>query len=140
MAPLNLSDSLGPKVDLQSGRWIPNSEAYLTALSGAMSQRRLLLAQVSDLYLVRWFMQVTSASVAGAAVTPRVHFWGDWEVGNGKALTQDGTPMAAVSASATSSAWIMIRSANSDVFVSTASVPAGVAPQYNLYVSISRPS
>lgn len=137
--PLNLTDNLGPKVDMASGRWIPNSESYVTAITGAMSQRRLLLAQVSDLYLVRWFMQVTSATVAGGAVTPRVHFWGNWEVGNGQAYTQDGAPMAAVSASVTSSAWMMIRSANSDIFVSAAA-PAGVPPIYNLYFSVSRPS
>jgi len=139
MAPLNLSDSLGPKVDLQTGRWIPVSETYIEGISGVMTQRRLIVAQVSDTYLVRWYMDVTSAGVAGAAVTPQVLFFG-YGQGAGKQLYQKGTPMAAVDTDATSSTWMLIRSASSDIYITTQSTTAGVPPTYKMYVSIGRPS
>jgi len=135
--PLNLSDNLGPKVDLQTGRWIPVSDTYIQATTGALTQRRLAVLQVSDTYLVRWFMQVTSATVSGN-VTPVTNFYGAWDTGAGKALYQRGNVMAAQDIDATSSTWQLIRAANSDVYISTA--VAGTAPIYNLYVSISRPS
>lgn len=136
--PLQLTDRLGPQVDAATGRWIPNSETYLEAISGAMTQRRLLLAQVSDVYLVRWYMQVTSLATLGA-VTPQVNFF-TYGTGAGKAVFQRGTAMATTDLDATSSTWMMVRSASSDIFITTTASANGALPAYNLYVSISRPS
>lgn len=140
--PLYLTDTNGPQVDNRTGAWIPKSDTYIsTAITGDMSQRRLYLAQISDIYLVTFFMQVTSVGGVGAAVTPRVTYWGDWETGNGMALQADGTPMAAVGASATSSAILAIRAANSDIFISAvAPASGGAAPAYRMYIRLSRPS
>ncbi len=136
--PLNLTDNLGPKVDAQTGRWIPVSETYLTFQTTALTQARFITAQVSDLYLVRWFLECESIGLA-SAVIPRVDFF-THGVGAGKQVFQAGPAMATLNREATSSSWMMIRSASSEIFISTALTSTGGANpgRFHLYVGISR--
>ncbi len=135
--PLNLSDSLGPRIDLQTGRWIPVSDTFIR-LTASQPQTRLAVAQVSDIYLVRWYLEVESNATLGTVV-PQVNFF-TYGTGSGKARFQRGAVMAAANQDATSSSWMMIRSANSDVFISADLGANGALPIVNLYVSLSRPS
>ena len=136
--PLNLTDSLGPKVDAQTGRWIPVSETYLEFQTTGLTTQRFVTAQVSDLYLVRVFLQCLSVGLA-SSVTPRVDFFA-YGHQNGRPAFQRGPAMATLDRDASSAAWMMIRSASSDIFISTAVTSTGGANpgQYNLYFSISR--
>ena len=136
--PLNLTDNLGPKVDMASGRWIPNSETYLEAQSASLSTRRFLTAQVSDLYLVRWWLQCTSGATIGRVI-PRVDYF-TYGTGAGQQVFMTGADMAVDALNSSSSQWMMIRSASSDIFVSTVVSQNGATPRFNLYISVSRPS
>lgn len=135
--PLALSDRLGPQVDLQNGRWIPVSETFIR-LTASQPQTRLAIAQVSDTYLVRWYLEVDSNATSGRVV-PQVNFF-TYGTGAGKARFQRGGEMAATNQDATSSTWMMIRSANSDIFISADLGANGALPIVQLYVSLSRPS
>lgn len=135
---LYLTDKLGPRVDSRTGRWVPNSETYIEGQAAALAQTRILVAQISDLYLVRWHLQVTSAATLGRVI-PKAHYF-TYGTGPGKAVTQVGDGMGAASADFTSSSWMMIRAASSDIFISTEMLANGALPVVNLYVSVSRPS
>lgn len=141
MAPLALTDSLGPQINERTGAFLAISDTYITALTGTMATQRLAIAAVSDVFLVTWFLQVTSSGGLGATVSPRVDFYGAWDVGAGKAMFQQGAPMAAVNTDATSTTIMAIRAAQSDIFIS-AQAPAsgGAAPSYNLYIRLHRPT
>jgi hypothetical protein len=136
--PLNLTDNLGPKIDMQSGRWIPNSDTYLEAQSASLSTRRFLTAQVSDLYLVRWWLHCTSGATVGRVI-PRVDYF-TYGTGAGQQVSMTGADMAVDALNISSSQWMMIRSASSDIFISTTVSQNGATPRFNLYCSISRPS
>ena len=138
MAPLNLSDSLGPKVDLATGRWIPNSETYLEGQSASLSTRRFITAQVSDTYLVRWWLHCTSGATIGRVI-PRLDYF-SYGTGAGQQVSMVGADMAVDALNTSSSQWMMVRSANSDIFLSTTVSQNGATPRFNLYASISRPS
>lgn len=138
MAPLALTDNLGPHVDAATGRWIPNSETYLEAQSASLTTRKFITAQVSDTYLVRWFLQCTSGATTGRVI-PRVDFF-SYGTGVGQQVSQTGAEMAVDALNTSSSQWMMIRSASSDVFISTTVSQNGATPRFNLYCSISRPS
>lgn len=135
---LYLTDKLGPKVDSRTGRWVPISETYLEGRTTTLAKTRLVTAQLSDTYLVRWFIEVTS-NIADGTIIPRVDFF-TYGTGAGRAVSQIGTTVNAASAAdadTTHSQWQLIRAARSDIFITlTVSDPA----RYNVYVSISRPS
>lgn len=135
--PLQLTDRLGPQVDAPTGRWIPVSETFIR-LTATQAQTRLIIAAVSDTYLVRWYLEVDSVATLGRVV-PQVNYF-TYGTGAGKARFQRGPEMAAANQDATSSSWMMIRSANSDVFISADLGANGALPIVQLYCSISRPS
>lgn len=135
--PLNLTDNLGPKVEMATGRWIPTTETFIR-LTASQAQTRLFVAQVSDTYLVRWYLEVDSNATSGRVV-PQVNFF-TYGTGVGRQRFQRGLAMDATNQDATSSSWMMIRSANSDIFISADLGANGALPIVQLYCSLSRPS
>lgn len=107
------------------------SESFVAQQSGSQSPVRLWLAATSGLYLIGFNMEVTSQSVAGTQLTPKVQYF-SYSVGAGAQLVQAGALMDLTTLHAASTAWFMIRSAASDIFVSTSQGgSAGVPAIYN---------
>ncbi len=139
MAPLALTDRLGPQVNEPTGGWIPNSDTYLIGQTASLARTFFFKAQVSDIYLVTWILQVTSGATSGL-ITPRVDYYGAWDQGAGRQLFQHAASMALVDPESSSSTIMAIRAASSDIFLTTTVTQNGAAPTFNLYVRISRPT
>lgn len=135
--PVALTNITGSQQSGITGGWIPTSETLIEGITAAGAQRRLILAQVSDIYLVSVLMQVTSNATAGR-VEPQVQYFG-YAHGAGQQLISRVVPsFDATDVNFTSAALLPIRAAASDIFISWDMSANGALPIVDLYWRISR--
>jgi hypothetical protein len=118
------------------------SDAYISQQSGTMAATRLWLAATSGQYLVTWMIEVTSVAGTSSFITPNVAFYSyGFGPGGGYLNTMAGSTSYANARTATSGQF-WIRSAASDIFVSTTyAAGASSAPAlYNINFSIFQAS
>jgi hypothetical protein len=129
--PLQITSKLGIQEDTLTGKIVGYqgqnltgigfpaflSEAFIGGVAASLAQRRLWLAAQSGLYMIGFYMEVATAGAG--VVFPSVIFTSP-SVGAGMLVTQSSQPsMSTAIQGGSSVAWLLVRSAASDIFVQT---------------------
>ena len=143
--PTQITSRLGIQEDSQTGKIVRYqdtvlaglgfgamvTEVYLAQQTAALTQTRLYLAANSGVYMALIYVD----NLTGTPVIQPTLNWFSFGVGAGFQMTQTPISMAFATINATSTAIMLLRSAASDIFLSTAQTGAGT---YNLGVELYR--
>jgi len=121
------------------GIMVVRSTTYIEAATGALAQRRLYLAAVSGIYNVGLVADCTSITVSGAGINVQLSYYnyGTTKPNFGRSVTQS-VVFAQDSLFVTSSAILAIRSAASDIFITTSVVGSGTSPTTDLSAYVTQ--
>lgn len=118
---------------------VVRSNTYIEAVTGAISARRLYLALSSGIFNIGLVMDVTSITAPGAGVNIQVSYfnYGGTKPNFGRSITQN-VVLAADSLFVSSAAILAIRSAASDIFLTSSVVGSGTSPTYDLSAYVTQ--